>query len=82
MCFLKFFLLSRFGLVLLSTTLVSLPPGVMLLICSTTPRDSAADIERMSRKGTLERERPNRSVVKITLLLEMSKVSIIMDYNR
>ncbi len=61
----KVFLLSRFRLVFLPTTLFSLPSGVMLLNRSTTPRDSATDIEKTSRKGAPERERPNRSVVKI-----------------
>ncbi len=49
----------------LPTTLASLPHGVMLLNRSTTPRDSATDIEKISRKGTPEREQSNRSVVKI-----------------
>ncbi len=51
----------------LPTTLTSLPPGVMLLNCSTAPRDSATNIEKTSQKGTLEQERPNRSVVKMGL---------------
>ncbi len=55
--------LSCFCLVSLPTTLTSLPPGVMLLNRSTVPRDSATDIEKTSRKGSAERERPNRSVV-------------------
>ncbi len=46
------------------TTLVSLPPGIMLLNHSTTPRDSATNIEKISRKGAPEWERPNRSVIK------------------
>ncbi len=62
---LKDFLLSHFRLVFLPTILASLPPGVMLLNRSTTPRDSATDIEKRSQKGALERERPNRSVVKM-----------------
>ncbi len=62
--FLKFFLFSRFCLAFLPTTFASLPPGVMLLNRRTTPRDSATEIEKISRKGTPERERPNRSVVK------------------
>ncbi len=62
--FLKYFLLSRFHLVFLPTTLTSLPPVVMLLNHSTAPRDSATDIEKTSQKGALERERPNRTVVK------------------
>ncbi len=62
--FLKYFLLSRFCLVFLPTTLASLPPGVMLLHHSTTPRDSATDIKKTYRKGAPEWERPNRSVVK------------------
>ncbi len=59
------FLLSPFRLVFLPTTLNSLPPGVMLLNRSTAPRDSATDIGKISQKITLEREGPNRSVVKI-----------------
>ncbi len=66
-CFLKFLLLSRFRLVFLPTTLASVPPGVMLLNRNTVPRDSATDIEKTSRKGTSERERPNRSVVKTVM---------------
>ncbi len=49
---------------LVSATLASLPPGIMLLNRSTAPRDSATEIEKTSQKGALERERPNRSVVK------------------
>ncbi len=64
---LKFFLLSRFRLVFLPTTLISLPPGVMLLNRSPTTRDSATDIEKTSRKGALEWERPNGCVVMIML---------------
>ncbi len=60
-----FFLLSHFHLVFLPTTLALLPPGVMLLNHSTAPRDSAIDIKKTSQKGAPERERPNRSVVKI-----------------
>ncbi len=37
----------------------------MVLSYCTAPRDSATDIEKTSQKGTLEREQPNRSVVKI-----------------
>ncbi len=62
--FLKFFLLSRFGLVFLFITLPSLPPGVMLLNRSSTPRDSATDIEKTFQKDAPEREQPNKSVVK------------------
>ncbi len=62
--FLKFFLLSCFRLVFLPTTLISLPPGVMLLNCSTAPKGSATEIEKTSGKGAPERERPNISVVK------------------
>ncbi len=62
--FLKYFLLSRFRLVFLPTTLASLPPGVMLLNHSTIPWNSTTDIEKTSRKGTPEREQPNRSVLK------------------
>ncbi len=61
---LKFFLLSHFRLVFLPTTLASLPPGVMLLNCSTAPRDNTIHIEKTSQKGAPEREQPNRSVVK------------------
>ncbi len=43
-----FFLLSRFHLVFLPTTLASLPPRVMLLNRSTTPRGTATDIEKTS----------------------------------
>ncbi len=50
--------------VFLPTTLTSFPPGVMLLNHSTTPRDSATDIEKTSRKSAPEREQPNKSVVK------------------
>ncbi len=60
----KVFLLSRFGLMFLPSTLTPLPPGVMSLNRSTAPRDSATDIEKTSRKGAPERERPNRRVVK------------------
>ncbi len=35
----------------------------------TALRDSAIDIEKTSQKGALGRERPNRSVVKIELIL-------------
>ncbi len=51
----------------------SLPPGVMLLNHSTTPRDSITDIEKTSRKGALKREQPNRSVVKIYELVYLYK---------
>ncbi len=61
--FLKFFLLSRFCLVFLPTTFTSLPPRVMLLNRSAALRDGTTDIENIYRKGTPERERPNRSVV-------------------
>ncbi len=60
----KIFLLPRFCFVFLPTTLNSLHPEVMLLSRSTAPRDSATAIEKTSQKGTLQRERPNRSVVK------------------
>ncbi len=65
----KVFLLSWFHLVFLPSTLVSLPPGVMLLNCSIAPRDSATDNEKISRKGTTKGEQPNRSVVKILIQL-------------
>ncbi len=58
------FLSFLFRLVFLPTTLALLPPGVMLLNRSTATRDSAIDIEETSWKDALERERPNRSVVK------------------
>ncbi len=58
------FLLPRFYLVFLPSTLPSLPRGVMLLNCSTAPRDSATDIVKISRKGAPEGEQPDRSVVK------------------
>ncbi len=54
---------------LLPTTLVSLPPGVMLLNRATIPRDSATSIEKTSQKGAPEREQPNRSVVIIESIL-------------
>ncbi len=67
--FLKFFfLLSRFHFVFLPTKLASLPPGVMLLNHSTATRDSATNIEKTTQKGTPEREKPNRSVVKIEVI--------------
>ncbi len=53
----------------LPSTLASLPPGVMLLSCSTVPRDSATDIEKTSPEGVPERERSNRSVVKMCILV-------------
>ncbi len=56
MVFKGFFLLSRFHLVFLPTTLASPPPGVMLLNRSTTPRDSTINIEKTSQKGAPERE--------------------------
>ncbi len=62
--FLIFFLPSRFRFLFLPITLASLPPGVMFLNCSTALRDGATDIKKTYRKGTLEREWPNRSVVK------------------
>ncbi len=58
-------MIFRFHLVFLPTTLPSLPPGIMLLNCSTVPRDSATDIKKSSQKGALEREWSNRSVVKM-----------------
>ncbi len=70
--FLLFFLLSLFRLVFLPITLASLPPRVMLLNHSTTPRDSATNIEKASQKGAPERERPNRSVVKIEVIWNYS----------
>ncbi len=39
----------------------------MLLNCSTTPRDSATDIEKISQKGAPQGEQPNRSVVMISV---------------
>ncbi len=55
-----------YSFVFLPTTLASLLPGLMLLNCSAAPRDSATDIEKTSPKGAPERERPNRSLVKIS----------------
>ncbi len=52
MVFKVFFLLSRFYLVFLPTSLDSLPPAVMLLDCSSAARDSATDIEKTSQKST------------------------------
>ncbi len=63
----KVFLLSRFHLMFLPSTLASLPPGVMLLNCSVAPRDSATDIEKISQKGAPEGEQPNRSVIKTVI---------------
>ncbi len=40
--------------------------------CSTAPRDSATDIETISRKGAPEGEQPNRSVV-ITVKFDVFK---------
>ncbi len=62
--FLKYFFLSHFHIMFFPTTLVSFPPGVMLLSRSTTLRDSATNIEKTSWKGAPELERPNRSIVK------------------
>ncbi len=71
--------------VFLPTTLASLPPGVMLLNRSTTPRVSATDIENTSRKGAPEWEWPNRSVKKkirnqidSTVLVEVHYPQIII----
>ncbi len=74
--FLKRFLSSHFCHVFLPTILTSLPPGVMLLNRSTSPRDSATNIEKISRKGTLERERPNRSI----LIMEKFLFSSFHDF--
>ncbi len=52
---------------LLPTTLASLSPGVMLLNCSTAPRDSATNTKKTSWKGAPKWERSNRSVVKAGL---------------
>ncbi len=71
-CFLKYFLLSCFPLVFLSTTLASLPHGVMLLNRCTAPRDGATGIEKISRKGAPEREQPNRIVVIINASVRKS----------
>ncbi len=75
---LKFFLLSRFRLVFLPTTLASLPPGVMLLNRSTTPRDSTTNIKKTSQKDTPERERPNISVVKIWLRISIRHIRQVL----
>ncbi len=64
----KVFLLSRFCFVFLPTILASLPPGVMLLNRSTAARDSTTNIEKTSQKGAPERERPNKSEVKMQQL--------------
>ncbi len=61
------FLLSHFHLVFLLTTLALLPLGVILFNRSTTSRDSATNIEKISQKGALEQKRPNRSIVKTVL---------------
>ncbi len=72
--FLKFYLLSRFHLVFLPTTLTSFPPGVMLLNCSIAPRDGTTDIKKIFRKSAPERERPSRSVVlKISYLFKVAR---------
>ncbi len=63
---LKVFFVIYFHLVFVPTTLASLPPGVMLLNRSTALTDSATDIEKMPKKSAPERERCNRSVVKMT----------------
>ncbi len=65
MVFTFFFLLSCSHLALIPITLALLSPGVMLLNRSTAPRNSVTDIENTSRKGAPERERPNRSLVKM-----------------
>ncbi len=72
----KIFLLYRFHLVFLPISLASLPPGVMILNCSTAPRDSATDIEKTARKGAPERERPNRSTVKMDCFVENEIFSV------
>ncbi len=63
----SFFFVISVRLVFLPVALASLPPGVMLLSYSTTPRDIATDVEKTSQKDPPERERPNGSVVKIRL---------------
>ncbi len=79
----KVFLLSRFRLVFFLTTLVSHPPGVMLLNCSNTPRNSTTNIEKTSRKGgALERERPNRSVVKIDEIIKKFLRKFLLNCNK
>ncbi len=77
--FLFFFLLSCFGLVFLPTTLASLPPGVMLLNRSTTPRNSATNIEKISQKSAPERQRPNRSIVKTDFRVEFVEIKVTID---
>ncbi len=47
----KVFLLSRFHIVFLPTTLASLPSRIMLLSRSIAPRDSATDIEKHPEKA-------------------------------
>ncbi len=64
MVFTVFFVIS-FCVVFLPITPVTLLPGVMLLNRSTTQRDKATDIKKISRKGMVEREKPNRSLVKM-----------------
>ncbi len=63
----------------LLTTLVSLPPGVMLLSRSTAPRDSTTNIEKTSQKGALEQERPNRSVVKRVKIFDFRFSLILIE---
>ncbi len=75
MVFKGFFLLSRFHLVFLPTTLASLPPGVMLLNRRTTLRDSATDIKKTSRKGAQE-QGPQQT--DLWLLMEAVKITLVM----
>ncbi len=80
MVFIVFFLLSRLSLVFLPTTRASLPCGVMLLNCSTTPKDSATNIEKTYQKGTPKQERLNRSVVKtLNYLYSLVHSSVIFS---
>ncbi len=55
------YLLSRFRLVFLPITLVSFPPGVILLNCSTVPRDSATDIEKNLNKARWSKSDPTEA---------------------
>ncbi len=84
MVFIVFFcyLLSALRIAFLPTTLASLSPGVIMLNCTTTPRDSATDIEKKSRKGAPEREQPNRSVLKRKLVKPSNNFREIWKTNR
>ncbi len=51
----------------------------MLLNRSTTPRDSTTDIEKTSQKDAPERERPNKSVVKIVTAANIHIFFIVIE---